>query len=174
MILNSYHFSVKKISHYLPEDLISKKSLILWCDGKAKRIRKRIGSSGKAALHISLSLSVSLQSSNRLMVQSRGWKNYLKEIWLWKKKPCLPSATAYSQSPWARTTKCLPWKWQSSVKTLQSDFGIAFSGKFNIALQLVTTKHHIKSSRWTSWWQGCDQWRDKNWTWQKVLCWWLT
>ena len=148
MILNSYHFSVK-ISHYLPEDLISKKSLILWCDGKAKRIRKRIGSSGKAALHISLSLSVSLQSSNRLMVQSRGWKNYLKEIWLWKKKPCLPSATAYSQSPWARTTKCLPWKWQSSVKTLQSDFGTTFSGKFNITLQLVTTKHQIKSSRWT-------------------------
>ena len=74
-------------------------------------------------------------------------KNYLKEIWLWKKKPCLPSATAYSQSPWARTTKCLPWKWQSSVKTLQSDFGTAFSGKFNITSQLVTTKHQIKSSR---------------------------
>ena len=103
---------------------------------KWKESEKRIGSSGKAALHISLSLSVSLLSSNRLMVQSRGWKNYLKEIWLWKKKPCLPSATAYSQSPWARTTKCLPWKWQSSVKTLQSDFGTAFSGKFNITLTI--------------------------------------
>merc|ERR1711974_158527 len=40
-----------------------KKSLILWCSGKVKRTKKkRIGSSGKAALHISPSLSVSRQS----------------------------------------------------------------------------------------------------------------
>ena len=36
---------------------------------KWKESEKRIGSSGKAALHISLSLSVSLQSSNRFMVE---------------------------------------------------------------------------------------------------------
>jgi len=40
--------------------------------------------------------------------------------------------------------------------------------------QLVTTKHQIKSPRCTARWQGCYQLRDKNWTWQKVLCWWLT
>jgi len=56
-----------KISHYLPEDLISKKSLILWCGGKVKRIRKKnriIRKSSSTYLTIALCLSPVEQSIN--------------------------------------------------------------------------------------------------------------
>ena len=64
-----------KISHYLPEDLISKKSLILWCGGKVKRIRKKnriIRKSSSTYLTIALCLSPVEQSIHG--AEQRMWK----------------------------------------------------------------------------------------------------